>query len=90
MRCDRTFAVLAKVPLYRVRLSGWALELDIKNAKMYTSLPNKIKNAAGSFFEPAVLFEKVERFTFRCRSISDYSFSSCGLPAWSGFPGSPA
>ncbi|WP_233269533.1 hypothetical protein [Alteribacillus sp. YIM 98480] len=33
MHCDRTFAVLAKVPLYRVRLSGWALELDIKNAK---------------------------------------------------------
>ncbi|WP_158736883.1 hypothetical protein [Alteribacillus sp. YIM 98480] len=26
-------AVLAKVPLYRVRLSGWALKLDIKNAK---------------------------------------------------------
>ncbi|WP_158736868.1 hypothetical protein [Alteribacillus sp. YIM 98480] len=25
-------AVLAKVPLYRVRLSGWALKLDIKNA----------------------------------------------------------
>ncbi|WP_233269605.1 hypothetical protein [Alteribacillus sp. YIM 98480] len=41
MRCDRTFAVLAKVPLYRVRLSGWALKLDIKNAKMYTFLPSK-------------------------------------------------
>ncbi|WP_158738694.1 hypothetical protein [Alteribacillus sp. YIM 98480] len=31
-------AVLAKVPLYRVRLSGWALKLDIKNAKYLSFL----------------------------------------------------
>ncbi|WP_255450539.1 hypothetical protein [Alteribacillus sp. YIM 98480] len=38
MRCDRMFAVLAKVPFYRVRLSGWALKLDIKNAKYLSFL----------------------------------------------------
>ncbi len=42
-------AFLAKVSLYRVRLSGWALKLDIINAKMYTFLPNKKEAGVTAF-----------------------------------------